>query len=175
MAMQVEEWDGEASRPLLSRLRKAVYPPEVVAKIVWRDITSAAASRRILVRQEGEVVAAAGLHWRNGRLDGAPVLIGGLGGVMTMPELQGQGLGLIAVKAAMKALIRDRHPAFGLLFCEDKTAGFYSRLGWKRFEGEVTVDQPTGRMVYRTMSAMVAPLGAQAPMRGNVDLCGLPW
>lgn len=80
--MQVEEWDGEASRPLVSRLSSAVYPPEVLAKIVWRDITSAGASRRILVTQAGEVVAAAGLHWRNASLDGAPVLIGGLGGVM---------------------------------------------------------------------------------------------
>jgi hypothetical protein len=94
---------------------------------------------------------------------------------MTMPELQGKGLGLIAVKAAMKALITECLPAFGLLFCEDKNTGFYSRLGWKCFEGEVTVEQPSGRMVYDKMTAMVAPLGAQAPMRGEVDLCGLPW
>jgi aminoglycoside 2'-N-acetyltransferase I len=173
--MQLEEWDGEASRHLVSRLRNAVYPPEVLAKIVWRDITSAAASRRILVTQDEEVVAAAGFLWRNVYLDGAPVLIGGLGGVMTAPELQGKGLGRIAVEAAMKALINDRQPAFGLLFCEDKNTGFYSRLGWKCFEGAVRVDQPTGRIVYRTMTVMVAPLDGQAPMRGNVDLCGLPW
>jgi len=173
--MQIEEWDGDASRPLVSRLRNAVYPPELLAKIVWRDITSAAASRRILVTQDEEVVAAAGCLWRNARLDGAPVHIGGLGGVMTMPEHQGKGLGRIAVEAAMKALISDRQPAFGLLFCEDKNTGFYSRLGWKRFDGEVTVDQPAGPMIYRIMSVMVAPLGGQAPLRGHIDLCGLPW
>jgi len=173
--MQLEEWDGEASRPLVSRLRSAVYPPEVLAQTVWRDIASAAPSRRIIVTQDEEIVAAAGILWRNARLDGEPVLIGGLGGVMTMPKLQGNGLGLIAVKAAMKALARDRQPAFSLLFCEDKNAGFYSRMGWKRFDGEVTVDQPAGQMIYRIMSVMVASLGGQAPLRGNIDLCGLPW
>jgi hypothetical protein len=75
--MQVDEWNGDASRPLVRGLRKAVYPPEVLATIVWRDVTSAASSRRILVTQDGEVVTAAGLLWRNGTLNGAPVLMGG--------------------------------------------------------------------------------------------------
>jgi hypothetical protein len=44
---------------------------------------------------------------------------------MTMPALQGRGLGLVSVKAAMRA--------------------------------------------------MVTPLGAPAPVRGQLDLCGLPW
>jgi len=171
----VEEWDGEASRPLLGRLNSAVYPPEVLATIVWRDVTSAKSSRRILVTQAGEVVAAAGLHWRHARLNGAPVFIGGLGGVMTMPALQGKGLGRIVVKAAMTAFVRECQPAFGLLFCEDKTTRFYSRLGWTRFAGAVTVDQPAGRMAYRIMTAMVAPLAGQAPTDGHIDLCGLPW
>jgi hypothetical protein len=94
---------------------------------------------------------------------------------MTMPALQGKGLGRIAVEAAMKALIRESKPVFGLLFCEDKNKGFYSRLGWTRFDGEVMVEQPAGRMVYRIMRAMAVPLGAQAPIRGSIDLCGLPW
>jgi len=173
--MQVEEWDGAASAALVAGLRGAVYPPEVLATIVWRDVASAPARRRVVVTQDGQVVAAAGLLWREGTLDGAPVLIGGLGGVMTMPALQGRGLGLVAVKAAMQTLVRDKGPVFGLLFCEDKNAGFYARLGWRQFEGEVTVDQPAGSVVYRIMRAMVAPLGAPAPLRGQLDLCGLPW
>lgn len=173
--MQIEELDGDASRHLVSRLIGAVYPPEVLAEIIWRDVTSARASRRILVTQEGEVVAAAGLHWRDGRLDDVPVCIGGLGGVMTMPELRGNGMGTIAVKAAVKALSKGYQPVFGLLFCEAKNTGFYSRLGWTRFEGEVTVDQPAGRMLYRKMAAMTLPLGGQAPLDGVLDLCGLPW
>jgi len=121
--------------------------------------------------QDGDVVAAAGLLWRQATLEGAPVLIGGLGGVMTMPTL----LGIKAVEAAMKALVRDCQPAFGLLFCEDKNTGFYSRLGWQHFEGEVRVEQPTGRIAYHIMTTMVAPLAGEAPRQGKIDLCGLPW
>ena len=173
--MVIEEWDGDASRPLISSLRDAVYPPEVLATIVWRNVTSDRAQRRILVKDDGAVVATAGVIWRAGYLDDAPVRLGGIGGVMTKPESQGLGFGRAAVEAACRRLVRDRSPAFGVLFCEEKNVGFYEKLGWRRFGGAVFVQQPMGRMAYEIMPTMVAPLGTSAPQHGRLDLAGLPW
>jgi aminoglycoside 2'-N-acetyltransferase I len=173
--MEIEEWDGEASRALISGLRDAVYPPEVLATIVWRNVTSDRAARRIIVSRNGEVIATAGALWRAALLDEQSVHVGGIGGVMTMPDLQRQGVGRIAVAAAVDLLRREQSPDFGVLFCEEKNVGFYQKLGWSRFEGTVEVQQPAGRITYDIMPTMVAPMRSIAPVRGNLDLVGLPW
>lgn len=173
--MEIEEWDGDASRPLINRLRESVYPPEIVANIVWRNVTSDRATRRILVKLGGDVVATAGAIWRTARLDDQPVKLAGIGGVMTRPDLERRGLGRAAVEAAVRLLARDQSPDFGVLFCEEKNVGFYQKLGWTRFEGVVQVEQPSGRIVYDIMPTMVAPLRTAAPKSGSLDLAGLPW
>lgn len=173
--MQVELCDGETSRPLIANLSAAVYPPEVLSTIIWRDVTSARASRRVLVRDGPEVIAAAGLLWRQVSLDGSTVLLAGLGGVMTRPDRQRMGFGRVAVEEAMRAFVADAEPTFGLLFCEEKNVGFYARLGWARFHGKVVVEQPGGRIVYDLMQAMVLPLCGLAPGHGEIDLNGFPW
>lgn len=173
--MQIEEHGGEESRSLIAGLSKAVYPPEVLASIAWRNVKSAGATRRVLVKDGEEVVASAGVTWRSALLDGAHVLIGGLGGVMTWPARQGTGLGRLAVLRATELLTRDQTPSFGLLFCERKNTPFYGKLGWTTFAGTIIVEQPAGRIVYDIMQPMVIGLHAVAPTDGDLDLCGLPW
>ncbi len=153
----------------------AVYPPQVIATVGWRDVISAKAERRIVVRDRGQVVAVAGLFWRDASLDGKAVHIGGLGGVMTQPHLRGQEFGTAAVSAAISALANRQASLFGVPFCEAANVGFYRRLGWTCFDGDVVVEQPAGPRSYRIMQTMMAPLAASPPKAGLLDLRGLPW
>lgn len=173
--MIIEEWGGESSLPLVSHLAIAVYPPEVLATKIWRNILVAPTQHRVLLRDAGAIVGAAGFLRRTVRLDDRDVSVGGVKAVMVLPDRQGEGLGRMAVTAAMTALRREDAPAFGLLFCEPDTVGFYARLGWTAFAGEVVVDQQEGPLLYDILHCLVAPLSGPAPKNGRIDLRGLPW
>ena len=175
-SIRIIERDGAESRAEVTPLAAAVYPPEVLAIIVWRNVVSARATRRIMVFDDDDrLVAATGMIFRNGLLNGVPVAIGGIGGVMTAPDRRRQGFGRAAVDAAVTAFERAGSPEFGLLFCEAKNIGFYERLGWLVFDGKVLAEQPPSIAVYDIMTTMVRALGAAAPRAGVIDLCGLPW
>ena len=94
---------------------------------------------------------------------------------MVSPERQRQGLGRTVMQAAHEALRSNPDVQFGLLFCEPHNTTFYEGIGWRRFVGEVRVDQPGGSVVYDIMGTMTLPLATDAPRSGSIDLCGLPW
>jgi GNAT superfamily N-acetyltransferase len=173
--MRIEERDGPESRAETAPLVAAVYPPEVFATIVWRNVVSAPASRKVLVYENDRLMAAAGILFREAEIDGIPARIAGIGGVMTLPEAQGKGFGRAAMLAAHGVTERDGTSAFGLLFCEPKNIAFYERLGWLVFRGTIIAEQPDAIGPYRVMPAMVRPLAGSAPVEGTIDLRGLPW
>jgi len=165
---------GEAGWNELQPLSELVYPPEVMATIVWRDVTWAHAAWWVLVYREDRLVASAGLHLREARHDGARVRIGGIGGVMTHPAERRRGFATAALQRAHD-VFAEQGAQFSLLFCEPKNFAFYGGRGWSRFAGTVTVDQPGGRGPFTIMTAMVSSVSALAPSTGTIDLCGLPW
>jgi aminoglycoside 2'-N-acetyltransferase I len=167
--MRIEVLDGPRSRTAVRTLFICVYPANVLETVAWRDVVSAPADRRVVLK------AAAGLIFRTGLRDGGSVRIGGIGGVMVLPERRRQGLGRTVMQAAHATLRSNPEVQFGLLFCEPHNTAFYEGLGWSRFDGEVTVAQPSGSIVYDIMRAMTLPLAADAPYSGSIDLCGLPW
>jgi GNAT superfamily N-acetyltransferase len=181
MAMQrtvpvrLEERDGLESQGDVAPLRAAVYPPEVLATIVWRRVVSAHATRRILVYDDAALVAAAGMHFREARVDGVATNIAGIGGVMTLPSAQRRGFGRAAMLAAQESIEHGKRSAFGLLFCELKNIGFYQPMGWRVFNGTVIVEQPGAVGPYQVMPTLVRSLASAAPAEGTIDLCGLPW
>ena len=65
--------------------------------------------------------------------------------------------------------------SFGVLFCEAKNIGFYSKLGWEVYHGVVRVSQERGDVIYDIMTTMVRPVAGAAPRNGNLDLRGRPW
>lgn len=176
MGLQIVEQDADISRPLISALMAAVYPPEVLAVMPWRDVQSARSQRRVMVLDEDDsIVATAGLLVRDAALDEVPVKIGGVGGVMTNPTRQGLGFGRMAMDAVTNLMVHSGGIRFGVLFCEGKNVGFYRKLGWEVFEGTVRVTQDRGDVVYDIMTTMVRPVADAAPRNGNMDLRGMPW
>jgi aminoglycoside 2'-N-acetyltransferase I len=169
--MQVDLVDGEAGWALVEALDREVYPPEVMATVIWRHIVWAQADKRVVVSDDGRVVCHAGLFFREGTLNRKPAKMCGIGGVMTSPHARRKGFAGAAMTRAAQAMAGAD---FGLLFCEPHNVALYAGLGWKDFPGRVECDQPSGRMVFDMMPRMVLPLAIH-PAGGMIDLCGLPW
>ncbi len=68
--MRIEVRDGAESRSDIGPLAAAVYPPQVLATIVWRNVASARATLRVLVFDNEMLVAAAGTLFRKATLNG---------------------------------------------------------------------------------------------------------
>jgi aminoglycoside 2'-N-acetyltransferase I len=173
LPLTIEILNGDVGWPLAEALDSQCYPPEVMATIVWRDVTWAHAEKRIFVRLDGELVCHAGLYFRDAKDGEHGVRICGIGGVMTLERVRKRGCASAAIKTAAK-IMKDEDRDFGLLFCEPDNLVFYESLGWRIFPGDVYCEQPEGRIKFDMMHAMVLPVLA-APQSHRIDLCGLPW
>jgi aminoglycoside 2'-N-acetyltransferase I len=174
--MRIEERDGALSREDVAPLFAEVYPPKILETVVWRDVKSAQAALRVIAfDSSNQIVAAAGLLFRDGTVDEEPVRIGGISGVMTAPNMQGKGFGKAVILHAHKILMSDHLVDFGLLFCEPKNIPFYEKLGWRVFAGIVMVEQPSGVGVYTIMTPMARAVHGSVPQSGTINVRGLPW
>lgn len=166
---------GNERRAEVAALFGAVYTPEVLAAVPWRDIQSSSPETRILVHDGDCLVATAGLVSRDALHNGRPVTICGIGGVATLPSKQRCGFGRAAMLEAHSVGISMYSAQFGLLFCEPKNAPFYASLDWAPFAGTVIVEQEGQKRMYDIMVAMVRPLAGAPPLGGTIDILGLPW
>ena len=77
-------------------------------------------------------------------VDGQPVKVGGLGGLVTVPAHQRKGYGSRVVQASLAAL-RDRWQVeAALAFCLDPLLAFYRRLGALVIPGPVIIEAQNG-------------------------------
>jgi hypothetical protein len=159
----------------LDHLGTAVYPPEVVATLPGRFFTWASPQWSVLLWDEDELVSRVGLLTREIISNGETKSIGGVGGVMTHPTKQGQGLASQAMREASRLFDEELKVAYALLFCRPHLVEFYKRLRWNPFEGQVFVEQPQGRIEFSVNGAMVLDVKEPAPLSGLIDLNGLPW
>ena len=104
-------------------------------------------------------------------LDGAPVKMCGIGGVMTAPAARKRGCASAAMRRAAEAMAGVH---FGLLFCEAHNVALYAGLGWRVFGGSVMCVQPSVPLLFDMMPTMILPV-RMTPDNGKIDLCGLPW
>ncbi len=172
--MRLEVRSGDDGWREVAPLMGVVYPPEVLATIVWREVTWAHAHHWVLLHDQGRLVSAAGMYLREALHDGMATRIGGIGGVMTHPQHRARGHATSALSHA-ETLFGHLGVDFSLLFCEPKNIPFYAGLGWRVFHGEVIVEQPGGRGPFTVTAAMVRAVLQRAPSDGIIDLCGLPW
>jgi len=174
--MKIELVSGEAGWPLVKPLEALVYTPEFLKTWAGRDVTWAHADKRALVRTDaGKLVSHAGAYVRQGAWDGLPVMLGGIGGVVTDPEHRRQGYARAALKCALTWLHDEPAVPFAVLFCEPHNIAFYAHQGWQRFEGTVIVRQPGGAAPFTLFHAMTLAIRQRAALRGTLDLRGEPW
>ena len=119
MSIEIEVLNGDASWPLAEPLFKAVWPPDVVAKLPWAGIVFAHADLRVLVQDETEdVLCHVGIYRREITWNGRKLRAGGIGGVMTREDSRRRGYASIALNAAIQTLKHEGATDFALLFCE---------------------------------------------------------
>jgi len=156
-------------------LLKAVWPPEVVAKLPWKGVVWSNPDYRLLAfNRDNEIIGHLTIVLRDATWNGRAVKIGGIGGVATRDDSRRRGVAHAAMRRATRE-IRDTHKAdFGLLFCEPRHAALYGGLDWHSFKGDVWVVQPRGLIRFDVTDPFVFDLKL-APRIGELDLCGPPW
>lgn len=124
-------------------------------------------------------------------LDGAPVshvkvtegtaLVGGdvrrlagIGGVMTLPAFQKRGFASRLLDRAEEFIFSELGADLGWLFCLQELVPYYARRGWRLVEAPVTVEQPSGPLVW-PREAMALPRPGEGWRREPVAVHSLPW
>ena len=102
------------------------------------------------------------------------VTVGGVGGVVTVPEAQKKGFARRLMQLTAKFFEREWKVAAGLLFCLPKMVAYYEALGWQRVESPVLIEQPNGKIA-SPLRVMVLPLSKEEWLNGSVELGSLPW
>jgi aminoglycoside 2'-N-acetyltransferase I len=175
MTIEIDILNGNASWPLAEPLFNAVWPPEVVARLPWADLLFADADLRVMVQAEPQgLVCHVGIHRREVTWNGRKVRAGGIGGVLTHADFRRHGFASMALDAAIQTLRHEGATDFALLFCEPHNVPFYTSRGWKPFDGEIYAEQPEGHIRFTAMAPYVHGLKRE-PLKGVIDLCGLPW
>jgi aminoglycoside 2'-N-acetyltransferase I len=135
----------------------------------WSDV-----DWHVMLRVDGQLVSHVEIVERTGTVAGQPVKLGGIGGVVTLPEWRGRGLATATLERAAAFMRDELQVAFGLLICDERMIPFYNRLGWQVVEGPLTFDQPGGKVMSAEVTMVLPCAGADWP-EGTIDLCGLPW
>ena len=175
MIDHIEITAGNVGWPQAAPLLEAVWPPELVAKLPWRDVVWANPDQRLFVfNGDNEITCHLAIVFRDATWDGRAVKVGGIGGVATREDCRRQGVASTAMRRAMREIGETYKADFGLLFCEPRHAPLYGALGWRPFKGDVFVIQPQGRVRFDVTDPFVFDLKI-APRVGVLDLCGLPW
>lgn len=124
---------------------------------------------------DGRPLALAGVLVAGVRAGGGePFEVAGIGSVIVTRSRRGEGLATVVIEAILR-LAREIGPARAMLFCRPPLVSLYARFDFREIPGEVTAEQPGGRVVV-PMRGMWAPLadGAAWP-EGAVEVLGEPF
>ena len=175
MSIEIDVLNGSASWPMAEPLLRAVWPPDVMAKLPWGHVQWAHADLRVLIETpEQGLVCHVGIHFREVIWNGRKYQAGGVGGVATREDARRHGYASVGLNAAIRTLRDHEAIEFALLFCEPHNFAFYEARGWHRFTGEVDAEQSGKRVRFDAMTPFVFDF-RRCPREGSIDLCGLPW
>ncbi len=127
-----------------------------------------------VTEEGGRAVSHVGVLKTQVKAGGRALTVGGVGGVVTVPEAQGRRLVHEAMRQAASFICHELGAEFGMLFCLPRLAPFYARQGWLPVEDEVEIEQPAGKVVW-PYHVMVLPCGEGTWPAGRVEVGGLPW
>lgn len=117
------------------------------------------------------------IHQRTILAGGQPIRVGGVSGVVTMPDYRGQGVGSIAVKAATDFIRTTIQPPYALLICKPYLVNMYASLGYQAVDKPVIFTQPDGsaHQFPDYIQPMIYPMTDAPWPRGAIHMQGLPW
>jgi GNAT superfamily N-acetyltransferase len=130
--------------------------------------------RFLLYDEQNAPVSHAGVLKHHARANGKHVLIGGIGGVVTVPGAQRRGHAALLLRHATDFLREEWKVDFALLFCIDRMVGYYERLGWRKVACEVLIDQPSGKSPC-PFHVMTLPFKSEFSRIEGLDLGSPSW
>jgi GNAT superfamily N-acetyltransferase len=137
--------------------------------LTWR-----AKDHHIMRYVGGEFAAKASVLKHSVVINDNEVLVGGVGGVITMPAFQGQGHATAVLSYLADYLGDQLRLPFGMLFCRPALVPFYGRFRWQIIADTVYVDQPNG-VIASPLPVMYASYSNQPWPKGSVQLNSEPW
>lgn len=126
------------------------------------------------VEDEDRVVSHVGVLEAVVRAGDTEVKVGGIGGVVSLPEVQGRGHIHAAMQRAAEFMRDELQVEFGMLFCLPRLVPFYARQGWQLLEESVEFEQPSGPVISPFRSMVLSWDGREWPA-GKINVGGLPW
>ena len=151
----------------LEHLSAEAFPPD------GTDTAWAQNDWHVLVWEGDEIVSHVEIVERTALVGGAPMRLGGIGGVSTLKAWRKRGLAETAMKVAMGHLHQPMAVDFGLLICGDALIPYYGKFGWNLIAEQMWIDQPKGRVLFKA-HVMVLPVRKTEWPQGEIDLCGRP-
>ena len=130
--------------------------------------------RHVALRDEGRLVASAGLTTTEVEVARRRFAVVGLGGVIVNADHRGRGLARRILEEALNRARATGSP-FVILFCHPDRVGLYERLGFATITSPVSVQQPNGfeSMTQRTMWQALRHDVSWPP--GHVTIHDLPF
>jgi GNAT superfamily N-acetyltransferase len=165
---KVSELPANLQQELKTRVDREFGAVPIVREHVWAEPTWA-----FIGFVDDHLVSFLNIVDRHVLADEDRVRFFGLNNVITEPQHRGKGYSRQLNQAAIEFMRDLDTNACGFLFCADDLIPFYTDLGWKKFEGEVTVSQPSGDKLWPS-NAMSYNLPGSRSWQ-TVHLCGLPW
>lgn len=168
LEVQIVESYSAADRNALAGGEKD--PSQTIAyQLQWRPT-----EKHVFVVEGRKTVCHVGLIRQTVEVQGNPVSVAGIGGVLVRRECRGRGYCRIAMEAAEAFALSQMTVNFILLFCRPALQCFYEHLGWMRVSSTVWVEQVQGDVVLPIVS-MAKCLGAEHWPEGEVRLGSRPW
>jgi predicted N-acetyltransferase YhbS len=147
-------------------------------KYTWQPSTAEMDVDFVLAWRGAEMIARSAVVTREALLEGRPVAIMGLAGVVVKDGYQGEGIGREMLKHSMSHV--DTNPLdFCILLCERELESLYNKLGFRQIPGRNALfSQPDGRHYEykpdKGITMVYEKNGARWP-GGLLDLNGLPF
>jgi hypothetical protein len=138
-------------------------------QLQWRPT-----EKHVFVVRDEATVCHVGLVGQTVEVQGNPVSVAGIGGVLARRECRGHGYCRIAMEAAEAFASSQMGVNFLLLFCRPALQSFYEHLSWANVSSPVWVEQAQGNVLLPLVS-MVKCLGAARWPMGEVRLGSRPW
>ena len=125
-----------------------------------------------LMYVNGDPVSHVGVLKHEVSVAGQPLLVGGLGAVVTRPPWQKRGLARELMQHAARFLENWEVEA-GLLFCLPRRVPYYESQRWQVVHQPVLIQQASGEIT-SPLEVMVLPLAGPWPA-GKIELNSFPW
>jgi GNAT superfamily N-acetyltransferase len=122
----------------------------------------------------GKPVSQVGVLQRTIAINNKPLLIAGVGFLITEPEYRGRGYATLIMNEATTFVNSKIGLPFGLLTCKSRLESLYLGMGWRTVYQPNVFFQPTGNRS-RGGLIMVRECGETSWPEGKIDFRGLPW